>query len=115
VNRELRPSARVTPNDYHDLDGRFHALYVTRAAGPRVRMLYDAIKPQADRYALIYTYALFDQITVSASEHDQIIAAIDAGSPDTAQRAAEANWRNAAERLRRFMDVAGERGNAVPA
>jgi DNA-binding GntR family transcriptional regulator len=115
INRELRPSARVTPSDYHDLDGQFHALYVTRAGGPRVRMLYDAIKPQADRYALIYTYALFDQITVSASEHDAIIAAIDRGDADAAQRAADANWRNAAERFRRFMDLAGERGNAVPA
>ena len=115
VNRELRPNARVTPTDYHDLDGQFHALYVTRAGGPRVRMLYDAIKPQADRYALMYTYALFDQITVSAAEHEAIIAAIDRGDADAAQRAADANWRNAAERFRRFMDLAGERGNAVPA
>ncbi|MDQ3995398.1 MAG: GntR family transcriptional regulator [Gemmatimonadota bacterium] len=115
INRELRPSARVTPADYHDLDGRFHALYVTGAGGARVRMLYDAIKPQADRYALMYTYALYDQITISAAEHDAIVEAIDDGDADAAQRAADANWRNAAERFRRSMDVAGERGNAVPA
>jgi DNA-binding GntR family transcriptional regulator len=115
INRELRPSAGVTPTDYHDLDGQFHALYVTRAGGPRVRMLYDAIKPQADRYALMYTYALYDQISTSAAEHDAIINAIGDGDADAAQRAADANWRNAAERFRRFMDVAGERGNAVPA
>jgi DNA-binding GntR family transcriptional regulator len=115
VNRELRPSARVTPRDYHDLDGQFHALYVTRAGGPRVRMLYDAIKPQADRYALMYTHALYDQIGTSAAEHDAIIEAIDGGDADAAQRAADANWRNAAERFRRFIDVVGERGNAVPA
>jgi DNA-binding GntR family transcriptional regulator len=115
VNRELRPSARVTPGDYHDLDGQFHGLYVTRAGGARVRMLYDAIKPQADRYALMYTYALFDQITVSAAEHEAIIEAIDDGDADAAQRAADANWRNAAERFRSYMDVAGERGDAVPA
>jgi DNA-binding GntR family transcriptional regulator len=115
VNRELRPSARVTPRDYHDLDGQFHALYVTRAGGARVRMLYEAIKPQADRYALMYTYALYDQIGTSAAEHDAIVDAIDTGDADAAQRAADANWRNAAERFRHFMDVAGERGNAVPA
>jgi DNA-binding GntR family transcriptional regulator len=115
INRELRPSARVTPGDYHDLDGQFHGLYVTRAGGARVRMLYDAIKPQADRYALMYTYALYDQITVSAAEHEAIIEAIDEGDADAAQHAADANWRNAAERFRSFMDVAGERGNAVPA
>jgi len=115
VNRELRPSARVTPTDYHDLDGQFHGLYVTRAGGARVRMLYDAVKPQADRYALMYTYALYDQIGISAAEHDAIIEAIADGDADAAQQAAEANWRNAAERFRSFMDVAGERGNAVPA
>jgi DNA-binding GntR family transcriptional regulator len=115
VNRELRPSARVTPSDYHELDSQFHALYVTRAGGPRVRTLYDAIKPQADRYALMYTHVLYDQIGTSAAEHDTIIAAIEAGDADAAQRAADANWRNAAERFRGFMDVAGERGNAVPA
>jgi DNA-binding GntR family transcriptional regulator len=115
VNRELRPSAGVTPRDYHDLDGQFHALYVTRAGGARVRMLYDAIKPQADRYALMYTHALYDQIGTSAAEHDAIIEAIEGGDADAAQRAADANWRNAAERFRTFIDVAGERGNAVPA
>jgi DNA-binding GntR family transcriptional regulator len=115
INRELRPSARVTPTDYHDLDGQFHGLYVTQAGGARVRMLYDAIKPQADRYALMYTYALYDQIGTSAAEHDVIIAAIADGDADAAQHAADANWRNAAERFRSFIDVAGEFGNAVPA
>jgi DNA-binding GntR family transcriptional regulator len=115
INRELRPSSRVTPKDYHDLDGQFHGLYVTRAGGARVRILHDAIKPQADRYALMYTYALFDRITVSASEHEAIIDAIDRGDPEAARRAADANWRNAADRFRRFMDLAGERGNAIPA
>jgi DNA-binding GntR family transcriptional regulator len=115
INRELRPSVRVTPTDYHDLDGRFHLLFVTRAGGARVRMLYEAIKPQADRYALMYTYALYDRIGTSAAEHDVIIAAIDDGDAEAARDAADANWRNAAERFRNFMDVAGERGTAVPA
>jgi DNA-binding GntR family transcriptional regulator len=115
VNRELRPDARVTPEDYHNLDGQFHGLYVTGAGGGRVRMLYDAIKPQADRYALMYTYVLFDQISVSASEDEAIIDAIDDGDADGAQRAADANWRNAAERFRHFMTLTGERGTAVSA
>jgi DNA-binding GntR family transcriptional regulator len=115
INRELRPSTRVTPSDYHELDGQFHGLYVTRAGGTRVRMLYEAIKPQADRYALLYTYALYDQISTSAAEHDVIIAAIADGDADGAQRAADANWRNAADRFRSFIDVAGERGTAITA
>jgi DNA-binding GntR family transcriptional regulator len=63
----------------------------------------------------MYTYALYDQIGTSAAEHEAIIDAIADGDGDAAREAAEANWRNAAERFRRFMDVAGERGNAVPA
>ena len=112
INRDLRASSRGTPIDFHDLDGRFHELYVTRGAGPRVRVLYHAIKPQADRYVLMYTaHALFDQLPVSAAEHDAIIETIAGGDADAAQRAAEANWRNATARFARFMEIAGERGD----
>lgn len=115
INRQLRRGAAVTGSEYYDLDAQFHARYVTQCGGARVRMLYESIKPQLDRYALMYTYALYEQASVSAAEHEMIIEAIDDGDGDAAQRAADANWRNAAERFRRFMDVAGERGNAVPA
>ncbi|MFN2563426.1 MAG: GntR family transcriptional regulator [Gemmatimonadaceae bacterium] len=112
INRDLRASSRGTPMDFHRLDGQFHDLYVTRGAGPRVRMLYDTIKPQADRYVLMYTaHALFDQLPVSAGEHDAIIEAIAGGDADAAQRAAEANWLNATARFARFIEIAGERGN----
>jgi DNA-binding GntR family transcriptional regulator len=112
INRDLRASSRRTPIDFHDLDAQFHDLYVTRGAGPRVRVLYEAIKPQADRYVLMYTaHALFDQLPVSAAEHDAIIEAIERGDADAAQRAAEANWRNATARFARFIEIAGERGN----
>src|SRR5439155_580986 len=47
INRALKASSRGTPLDFHDLDAQFHDLFVTCGAGPRIRMLYDAIKPQA--------------------------------------------------------------------
>ena len=111
INREIRASARGTPQVFHDLDAQFHDCFVLHAAGPRIRSLYDAIKPQADRYLLLYTaHALFDQLAKSAAEHDAIIAAIADGDADAAQRSAEANWRNAVGRFARFMSTAGERG-----
>jgi DNA-binding GntR family transcriptional regulator len=115
INREIRASARGTPVDFHDLDAHFHDVFVTRAAGPRIRALYDSIKPQADRYLLLYTaHALFDQLSTSAAEHDAIIQGIADGDADAAQRSAEANWRNAIARFARFMEMAGERGAASP-
>lgn len=112
INRDLKASSRATPIEFHDLDRQFHDLYVTRAAGPRVRMMYDAIKPQADRYVLMYTaHALFDKLPMSAVEHDAIVEAIADGDAGAAQRAAEANWRNATARFASFIEIAGERGN----
>ena len=115
INRALKASSRGTPLDFHDLDAQFHDLFVTCGAGPRIRMLYDAIKPQADRYLLLYTaHALFDQLPASAAEHDAIIRAIAEGDVNAAQRSAEANWRNATARFARFMKIAGERGGDRP-
>ena len=113
TNADLLRAARQQPADYNhvnDLDVAFHGHCVERAAPPRVRVLYDAVKPQADRYERLYTHALLDDIAVSVAEHDAIIAGIRAGDPDAAQRAAEMNWRNAGERFGRVIAMAGERG-----
>lgn len=113
INAELLAASRESPPVYNrtnDCDVAFHQLYVERAGGPRVRALYHGVKPQADRYERFYTNALMDQIALSVSEHEAIIRAIAKGDPDAAQRAAELNWRNAADRLQRVIVAAGERG-----
>lgn len=113
TNADLLRAALDKPADYNqvnDLDVAFHRHCVDRAAPPRVRVLYDAVKPQADRYERLYTHALLDDIAVSVAEHDAIVAGIRAGDPDAAQRAAEMNWRNAGERFGRVIAMAGERG-----
>lgn len=113
TNADLLEAARAKPADYNqvnDLDVAFHRHCVARVAPPRVRALHDAVKPQADRYERLYTHALLDDIGVSVTEHDAIIAAIRAGDPDAAQRAVEVNWRNAGERFSRVIAMAGERG-----
>lgn len=113
MNADLRAAAQAKPADYNrvnDLDVAFHRHYVEGVASARVRGLHDAVKPQADRYERLYTNALLDDIAVSVTEHDAIIAAIRAGDPDAAQRAVETNWRNAGKRFGRVIAVAGERG-----
>jgi DNA-binding GntR family transcriptional regulator len=113
VNAEFRDAARV-PRPNHErlfeLDLRFHQGYVEAGAGLRLRAIHDVIKPQAERYERLYVSLLTHEIAVSVREHEAIARAIQSGSANTAQRAVQTNWRNAAVRLARVIDRAGERG-----
>lgn len=93
------------------LDTEFHHAYVAASAGPRLRMLHDAIKPQAERYVRLYTSALWGEVGTSVQEHKLIIDAISTGDEEGAQRAVQENWRNAALRLNQVIDTVGERGS----
>ena len=114
VNEALRAEAespRPGQNEIFDLDSGFHRLYVEAGAGPRLLALHDAVKPQAERYVRLYISFLVDEIGSSVDEHLTTCRSIDGGDPDGAQGAVEVNWRNAAERLSRVIEVLGERGN----
>jgi DNA-binding GntR family transcriptional regulator len=58
----------------------------------------------------MYISMLTDDIRSSVVEHDSIIAAIAEGRHDDAESAVETNWRHAADRLGRVIELAGERG-----
>lgn len=112
-NGDYRSASRETDPDFDRLfrlDERFHRRYVEAGAGPRLRALHDAIKPQAERYIRVYIGALTEAIQISLTEHDAIVAAIEDGHPDAAQQAVQTNWRNAAGRLSRVIESVGERG-----
>ena len=79
--------------------------------GPRLLALHESVKPQAERYIRMYISMLTGDIRTSAEEHDVIIDAIDEGRAADAQRAVEVNWRHAAERLSKVIEMAGERGS----
>ena len=113
VNERLAKAARakVPKHDLlYELDERFHRAYVEAAAGPRLRALHDAVKPQAERYERLYVSLLSRGLAPSVNEHAAIIRAIRGGDADAAQRAVQANWRNAADRLGRVISSVGERG-----
>jgi DNA-binding GntR family transcriptional regulator len=80
-------------------------------AGPRLIALHDSVKPQAERYIRMYISMLTSDIRASVAEHEQMIDAIEAGLPDDAQAAVQTNWRHAADRIARVIEVAGERGS----
>jgi DNA-binding GntR family transcriptional regulator len=83
---------------------------VEAGAGPRLLALFEAVKPQAERYERIYVSLLSRDLAPSIAEHHLIIRAIKSGNADTAQHAVQTNWRNAAERLGNVISNVGERG-----
>jgi DNA-binding GntR family transcriptional regulator len=113
ANAQFHRAGKTAPIDHealHDADERFHRRIVESGAGPRLLSLYDAVKPQAERYIRMYISMLTGDIRSSVAEHDIIIAAIAEGRRDDAELAVETNWRHAADRLSRVIELAGERG-----
>lgn len=113
INADLRKAAanpRPDHNRIWDLDERFHERCVAVAAGPRLRLLHDTVKPQAERYERLYVSYLAGDMPTSVAEHETIIAAIAAGNATGAKAAVERNWHNAATRLGRVIDRVGDRG-----
>ena len=113
ANGDFHRAGRASPINHellYDADERFHRGIVEAGAGPRLLALYDAVKPQAERYIRMYISMLTDDIRSSVAEHEIIVAAITEGRCDDAEMAVETNWRHAADRLSRVIELAGERG-----
>lgn len=111
VLRAAAQAARRSGNEIFEADDAFHAAFVEAGAGPRLKALHHSIKPQTERYIRVYISALVDEIHRSVREHEAVIAGIEAGDPDAAQRAVQANWRRAAASLCQVIGVVGERGS----
>lgn len=114
INAEFRRAVSTKtakPGKLYELDEKFHGRYVEAGAGSRLRSLHEAVKPQAERYIRMYIALLMDTVPVAGTEHDAIVDAIRTANASAAQRAVQTNWRHAAERLVRAIDVMGEQGN----
>jgi len=114
LNADFRRAASAKgaqPGKLYELDERFHRRYVEAGAGPRLRSLHEAVKPQAERYIRMYIALLLDTVPTAGTEHDAIVEAIRTGNANAAQRAVQTNWRHAADRLVRAIEVMGEQGN----
>lgn len=113
-NQDFARAARGAPVDHsrlYEADERLHRRIVEAGVGPRLLALHESVKPQAERYIRMYISMLTGDIRTSVDEHDVIIDAIDEGRAADAQRAIEVNWRHAADRLSKVIEVAGERGS----
>jgi DNA-binding GntR family transcriptional regulator len=113
TNAALKQAAEERQPEYDrlfELDERFHRSYVQAAAGPRLLALHSAVKPQAERYERLYVSLFAPQLATSVEEHERIRRAIRDGKPREAHVAVQTNWRNAATRLGKVIERAGERG-----
>lgn len=79
--------------------------------GPRLTTLHRAIEPQTERYWRLYASSIINELHVSVSEHEEIIAALLEGDADRLDRALCTNWENGCKRLERVIDMFGERGS----
>ena len=113
INDALQRAAAAQHPD-HDrllkLDEQFHQCYVDAGAGDRLKVLYAAVKPQAERYERLYVSLLTREIATSVREHQRIVVAIRDGRAQAAVDAVQANWRNAAHRLSAVIANVGELG-----
>ncbi len=114
INEKLGEIARSRSNagaSIFDLDKEFHRLLVDAGAGTRLKTLHQAIEPQTERYWRLYASSIINELHVSVTEHEEIVAALVAGDPDRLERALTANWENGCKRLASVIDVFGERGS----
>jgi len=116
INARLRALSGTEVSDIRtaqELDLRFHRCYEQAASGPRLLAKLNALHARRERYVRVYTEALIHTHSVheSLDEHGAIVAAIDKGDAEAAERHAVFNYRNALERYWRIVAVYGERGS----
>lgn len=109
--REFAEARPAEPNRTFDLDMNFHQAIVDASAGPRLRVIHAATKPQVERYWRLYSSAMVDRLDISVGEHMAILESIQRGDADSAERAMQMTWRNGSQRLTRVIETLGERGS----
>ena len=107
-----REATKRTPDwdRMFELHNAFHELLRTTLAGPRLRLLLDELRPHLDRYEYFYGPLHRSGFEATFEEHDAIIAAVESGRADDAERAVRANWFNGADRLAKIVEREGEAG-----
>ncbi len=93
VNDELAAATRAPARDADrigELMSEFHVVFMDACAGPRLRALYDALRPHVQRYE--WTYGTDHDYEPSMSEHGGICDAVGRGEGERARELIEAHW-----------------------
>ena len=108
---KMAQASKTPRNEFASVDTQFHDTIVEAGAGQRLLTIYNAIKPQTERYWQFYATSGSGDLSKSITEHNQIIEAISTGNGNATERKLKANWENGTERLIKLISEAGERGN----
>jgi DNA-binding GntR family transcriptional regulator len=96
--RAAKDRLRV-PDRFFETHDAFHARLVARCASGPLRQQIDAVRPQIERYELLYARAAGPDFGPSLREHRAIVTAVRSGSANRIERAVRVNWSNSAARL----------------
>lgn len=109
--RKILHARNADMRGFFDADTSFHSVIAEATGGARFLSIYNGIKPHTERYWWLYATSLNEEDKSSIEEHTEIIAAIEDGNPDAAEKALQTNWENGARRLVKLIAKFGERGN----
>jgi len=93
-----------------DLEHRLHDLTIGAVTGSQLRETLESCRPRLERYVRSYLGYLAMTVSVSADEHEKIIAAIESGDADEIEQTVRANRWQSTERYAAVIDRVGERG-----
>jgi DNA-binding GntR family transcriptional regulator len=79
----------------------FHEILVRESGTARSQALIASVRPQVQRYEMIYATAVGTDFSASPREHRAIISAVRTGTADRIEAAIRRNWSNSAKRLLR--------------
>jgi DNA-binding GntR family transcriptional regulator len=108
---DIATETPVNPRRVFDLDTTFHSRFVEASAGPRLMGLHRQVKPQIERYWRLYATSILNDLHLSVSEHDEIIASIRGGHSRAIARSVSNNWVGGLTRVSKLIHLFGERGS----
>jgi DNA-binding GntR family transcriptional regulator len=115
INNQLTAMSQADQPDLRkafQLDVLFHTRCVELSSPPRLKTMYESLRPQVDRYARLYAATVIGKYNpaLAVTHHERIIRAIEAGDAVTAQAAVRDNWQPVAERIAAAIEEWGESG-----
>ena len=116
VNAKLRSAVVCAEQDadrVFALLTDFHTTFFDALAGPRLRTVYASLRPLVERYEWAYADLVEGQVTSSIDEHDLIIAAVRAGSGQTAEATVRLHWERSGLRVSNALSFLEKRSEAT--
>ena len=108
---QLSRHSEPDPATFLELDREFHRAYVAAAGRPRLVAAHETLRPQLERYAVLYAVHVVEQLSEAVHEHSEIITGLGKKDPPASRDAVRRNWRHGLDRLVAIIDRVGPRGD----